>query len=103
MHGARLVRVALPILAVVAALVVVGTGGARQTKAAVAADCPTPSAIDLAHSDPFWYWPCASFLHVEIGPADASMGSVRSDPYYIDCPSSCTRPYDAGAKTTLWA
>jgi hypothetical protein len=105
MHHTRLARVVLPIIAVAAALIVVGSGGASTTHLAAKADaaCAGPSVIDIAHSDPFWYWPCASFLHVEIGPTDASMGFVRSDPYYIDCPSACTRPYEPGAKTTLWA
>jgi hypothetical protein len=48
-------------------------------------------------------WPGAVILHVHTTPDGSSPGYVQSDPYYIDCPNACDRPYDVGQSVTLWA
>jgi hypothetical protein len=40
-------------------------------------------------------------LSVDTTPTGDAAGNVRSDPYLIDCPGACTRPYDPGTKVTL--
>lgn len=54
-------------------------------------------------ADSVYTWPGAVMLHVHTTPADSSPGYVQSDPYYIDCPNACDRPYDPGQSVTLWA
>jgi hypothetical protein len=54
-------------------------------------------------SDAFWSWPGSVLLHVGVTPAEATAGYVVSDPYYIDCPWACTRPYDVGQTVVLTA
>ena len=94
-------------LVVVTSLLFAGGAGASRGQAShvgKAADtCATPSLEDVADSDFFWYWPCASFLHVETNPAGASLGYVRSTPYAIDCPHACTRPFAPGTSVVLTA
>jgi hypothetical protein len=99
-------------LALVAIVAAVASGGASagvartastQAAAATAGECAAPNPADLLGSDAFWYWQCAAFLHVAVSPAGESKGYVRSDPYYIDCPWACTRPYEPGTQTTLYA
>ncbi|HEX5450717.1 MAG TPA: hypothetical protein VFW85_11755, partial [Gaiellaceae bacterium] len=98
---------ALLALVVVTGLLFAGTAGATGSHtnhvSKVADACATPSLQDVADSDFFWYWPCASFLHVETNPAGASLGYVRSTPYAIDCPHACTRPFAAGTSVVLTA
>lgn len=98
---------ALLALAAVLALLLVGGAAASQGRTnhvSKATDaCATPSLEDVADSDFFWYWPCASFLHVETTPAGESLGYVRSTPYAIDCPHACTRPFAAGTSVVLTA
>jgi len=48
-------------------------------------------------------WPGAVMLHVHTTPDGSSPGYVQSDPYYLDCPNECDRPYDVGQSITLWA
>jgi hypothetical protein len=64
------------------------------------ADSAQPTGA-YAESDFFATWPGAVLLHIERSPA--ASGYVRSDPYYLDCPNACTRPFDPGQKVTLWA
>jgi hypothetical protein len=94
-------------LALLCAGLFVGGAGARSntgsTPNPVAFDCAGPSAADVANSDFFWYWPCASFLHVSVNPAGMALGDVQSTPYAIDCPHACTRPFAEGTKVTLTA
>ena len=40
-------------------------------------------------------------LSVDTTPSGDAAGNVRSDPYLIDCPGACTRPYAPGTKVTL--
>jgi len=98
---------ALLALVVVTGLLFAGTAGAtgsHVSHVSTATDaCSTPSLQDVADSDFFWYWPCASFLHVETTPAGESLGYVRSTPYAIDCPHACTRPFAAGTTVVLTA
>jgi len=98
---------ALLALAAVSALLLVGGAAASQNRTShvsKATDaCTTPSLEDVADSDFFWYWPCASFLHVETNPSGGSLGYVRSTPYAIDCPNACTRPFAAGTSVVLTA
>jgi len=98
---------ALLALVVVTGLLFAGTAGAtgsHVSHVSTATDaCSTPSLQDVADSDFFWYWPCASFLHVETTPAGESLGYVRSTPYAIDCPHACTRPFAAGTSVVLTA
>jgi hypothetical protein len=79
---------------VLALLVVFGSlfassGGASVSLAKAASD-ETP-----------WSWPGAVMLSVETTPSGDAAGNVRSDPYLVDCPGACTRPYDPGSKITL--
>jgi uncharacterized repeat protein (TIGR02543 family) len=99
----------LALIALVAG-VAAGGAGASVTRTDATAlvsppshECAAPNLLDIADSDAFWYWPCASFLHVAVSPAGESKGFVRSDPYYIDCPWACTRPFEDGSQTTLYA
>jgi hypothetical protein len=99
---------AASILALLCAGLFVGGAGAQSSVRSsapnpVAFDCAGPSATDVANSDFFWYWPCASFLHVSVNPSGDALGYVRSTPYAIDCPHACTRPFTAGTKVTLTA
>jgi hypothetical protein len=48
-------------------------------------------------------WPGAVMLHVHTTPEGSSPGYVQSDPYYVDCPNECDRPYDVGQSISLWA
>jgi hypothetical protein len=84
-----------------------GSAGARTnvapTPAPVFFACAGPSANDVADSDFFWYWSCASFLHVSVTPSGMALGYVQSTPYAIDCPHACTRPFADGTKVTLTA
>jgi hypothetical protein len=48
-------------------------------------------------------WPGAVMLHVHTTPDGSSPGYVQSDPYYVDCPDACDRPYDVGQTISLWA
>lgn len=89
-----------------AGLFVAGAGARSSVRTApnlFAFSCAAPSATDVADSDFFWYWPCASFLHVSVKPAGEALGYVRSVPYAIDCPSACTRPFAQGAQVNLTA
>lgn len=90
-----------------AGLLLAGGAGAgstvRATPNPVVFDCAGPSVTDVVDSDFFWYWPCASFLHVSVAPTGDALGYVQSTPYAIDCPHACTRPFDAGTKVTLTA
>ncbi|HEY2327491.1 MAG TPA: hypothetical protein VGH52_08425 [Gaiellaceae bacterium] len=94
-------------LASVSALLLVGSAAASQRHTnhigKVTDACAAPSDQDIADSDFFWYWPCASFLHVEVNPAGQSLGYVQSTPYAIDCPHACTRPFAAGTSVVLTA
>ncbi|MDX6515380.1 MAG: trimeric autotransporter adhesin [Gaiellaceae bacterium] len=86
----------LIVLALILALGALLAGqGAASTKDAV------PPPYD--QSDSFWSWPGSVLLHVSVSPAEATAGYVVSDPYYIDCPWACTRPYDAGSTVVLTA
>jgi uncharacterized repeat protein (TIGR02543 family) len=94
-------------LAAVTALLLVGTAAASQGQShhvgKTTDACAGPSAQDVADSDFFWSWPCASFLHVEINPSGQSLGYVQSTPFAIDCPNACTRPFAAGTSVVLTA
>src|SRR3954463_5483586 len=59
------------------------------------------AAVKAAADDAPWSWPGAVLLSVETTPAGDAAGRVRSDPYLVDCPGACTRPYDPGSKVTL--
>src|SRR3954452_23695345 len=59
------------------------------------------AAVKAAADDAPWSWPGAVWLSVETTPSGDAAGNVRSDPYLVDCPGACTRPYDPGSKVTL--
>jgi hypothetical protein len=59
------------------------------------------AASQRSHEDAPWSWPGAVMLSVDTTPAGDSAGNVRSDPYRIDCPGACTRPYTPGQSVTL--
>jgi len=59
------------------------------------------AASQRSHDDAPWSWPGAVMLSVDTTPAGDSAGNVRSDPYLIDCPGACTRPYNPGSTVTL--
>jgi hypothetical protein len=59
------------------------------------------AAVKAATDDAPWSWPGAVLLSVETTPTGDAAGNVRSDPYLVDCPGACTRPYDPGSKVTL--
>lgn len=106
-HSPRAAGLLVLALAVASALLLVGSAAASQRHTGhigTATDaCAAPSDQDLAESDFFWYWPCASFLHVVVNPGDESLGYVQSTPYAIDCPHACTRPFAAGTSVQLTA
>lgn len=59
------------------------------------------AATKAASEETPWSWPGAVLLSVETTPTGDAAGSVRSDPYLIDCPGACTRPYQPGSKVSL--
>lgn len=46
-------------------------------------------------------WPGAATMNVDVSPWGG--GSVRSEPYRIDCPLACVRAWDKGREVTLTA
>jgi hypothetical protein len=59
------------------------------------------AATKAASEETPWSWPGAVLLSVETTPTGDAAGSVRSDPYLVDCPGACTRPYQPGSKVSL--
>jgi hypothetical protein len=59
------------------------------------------AATKATSEDTPWSWPGAVMLSVDTTPTGDAAGNVRSDPYLIDCPGACKRPYDPGTKVTL--
>jgi hypothetical protein len=59
------------------------------------------AATKAASEETPWSWPGAVLLSVETTPTGDAAGNVRSDPYLVDCPGACTRPYQPGSKVSL--
>jgi hypothetical protein len=99
MHRSPRLRPAARVLLALALTLTLGAllagQGAASTKDAV--------APPYDQSDSFWSWPGSVLLHVSESPAEATAGYVVSDPYYIDCPWACTRPYGVGSTVVLTA
>jgi hypothetical protein len=69
---------------------------------AVVALLPATGHAGPPQSDGSTYtWPGAAVLTVDVKPWGG--GYVRSDPYLIDCPGACVRPFDPGREVTLTA